>query len=143
MVRKLLLALTLTLALTMAGTVTTFAAQGHGAGGVDTCTPTITIPGWGWGSGPDHVGMGVTYTASCAASATVTFSAMNPDGKTVWTQRYHHYTLSTVETEVDSDWVVKTHLPSGVYTLRFEIASANGQIVYTSFDMGTVTLPLS
>jgi hypothetical protein len=146
MLRKSVLAFALTLALVLGGAMPTFAAPERGATATSaaaTCEPVITIPGWGWGSGPTHVGMGVTYSASCAAITTVTFSATGPDGKTVWTQRYHHETLSVTETDISADWVVKPQLAPGVYTLRFTITSANGHTTYIDLTLGTVTLPLA
>jgi hypothetical protein len=143
MVRKTALALALMLALFAGGAVPAFAAHEQTTSAAAACAPMISIPGWGWGSGPTHVGMGVTYTASCAATTTVTFSATSSDGKTVWTQRYHHYALSTTEADITADWVVKPQLAPGVYTLRFDIASANGRTIYTNIVLGTVTLPLA
>jgi methionine-rich copper-binding protein CopC len=142
MARKTVLALAFTLALLVGGAVPTVAAHEHATSATAACDPVIFIPGWGWGSEPTHVAMAVTYSASCTATTTITFSAINPDGKTVWTQVYHHETLSVTEADSTAGWVVKPRLAPGVYTLRFVIASANGHAVYTDLTMGTVTLPL-
>jgi hypothetical protein len=143
MARKTFIALLLTLTLVVGATIPAFAASEQAASAPVLCTPVITIAGagWGWQPGSNLVNMGVGYSATCEATATVIFHATSPDGKTVWTQHYHHV-LSTVEETVYADWQVKPQLPFGDYTITFEIASKTGQTTYITWVVGVITLPL-